>query len=90
MNFKNTLTGLAVLFSFAACTAVDSELSEMDSGFENEIVFSASSFKSDESLSTRTSIVNGGGFIWSANDTVGIYPSSGSQVYFAMTSGAGF
>ncbi|MBR5175013.1 MAG: hypothetical protein IKW89_03660 [Bacteroidales bacterium] len=89
MFFKNTLTGLAFLFSIAACTIVDTELSDPDSGFENEIVFSASSFKSDESLATRTSIVNGGGFIWSANDTVGIYPNSGSQVFFAMESGAG-
>lgn len=91
MNFKNTFTGLAVLFFITACTSVEieTELNEPNSGFENEIVFSASSFNSDESLSTRTSIVNGGGFIWSANDTVGIYPSSGSQVFFAMTSGAG-
>ncbi len=43
----------------------------------------------DDSPDTRTSIVNGNSFVWSDKDTVGIYPDSGSQVYFAMTSGAG-
>jgi len=31
----------------------------------------------------------GAKFKWSANDTVGIYPSQGSQVYFCMNRGAG-
>ena len=38
---------------------------------------------------TKTTIVNSNEFVWSANDTVGIYPNTGSQVYFAMTEGAG-
>lgn len=42
-----------------------------------------------ETVSTKTAIVNDKEFVWSVNDTVGIYPNSGSQVYFAMTEGAG-
>lgn len=42
-----------------------------------------------ESPKTKTTIVNDGEFIWTENDTVGIYPNTGSQVYFAMTEGAG-
>lgn len=42
-----------------------------------------------ERLATKTTITNGNEFIWTANDTVGIYPNTGSQVYFAMTAGAG-
>ena len=29
------------------------------------------------------------GFIWEATDTVGIYPDSGSQIYWSMEKGAG-
>lgn len=42
-----------------------------------------------ESYSTKTTIANDNEFIWTANDTVGIYPNTGSQVYFSMTEGAG-
>ena len=53
-------------------------------------VFTAEPFRClDEYPETRTSIANGNEFIWAAGDTVGIYPNSGGQVYFAMTSGVG-
>ena len=43
-------------------------------------------------LTTRTDFdinENGAAFKWGENDTVGIFPNEGSQVYFPMTSGAG-
>lgn len=43
-------------------------------------------------LTTRTDFdinKNGAAFKWGENDTVGIFPNEGSQVYFPMTSGAG-
>lgn len=43
----------------------------------------------DDGPLTRTSIINNGTFIWAEGDTVGIYPNSGSQVFFAMESEAG-
>lgn len=38
---------------------------------------------------TKTSVQNGNEFIWAEGDTVGIYPNSGAQVYFVMSSGSG-
>lgn len=34
-------------------------------------------------------IIDGENFVWEASDTVGIYPNTGSQIFFAMTNGAG-
>lgn len=55
------------------------------------ILFSVNDFQDpEESLGpTRTSLVNGSNFVWSERDTVGIYPNTGGQVYFAMAAGAG-
>ena len=60
-----------------------------------KIVFEASPFvDGDREISTRTSVVPNESytvfdFIWSAKDTVGIYPDAGSQVFFTMENGAG-
>jgi hypothetical protein len=46
----------------------------------------------DDYSGTKTGIVDGDenfNFIWVANDTVGIYPDRGSQVYFEISAGAG-
>lgn len=57
----------------------------------NQVVFSVNSFHfiGENTVDTKTSLENGHDFIWTADDTVGIYPNTGSQVYFSMTSGAG-
>ena len=57
----------------------------------NQVVFSVNNFQfiGDDEIDTKTSLRNGTEFIWSAKDTVGIYPNTGSQVFFAMTSGDG-
>ena len=55
------------------------------------IKFTASDFKYS-SVNSRTNIdinVNGAKFSWASNDTIGIFPDEGSQVYFPMESGAG-
>lgn len=56
-----------------------------------QIIFSVNEFElaDDDIPGTKTSIRNGTQFIWTATDTVGIYPDTGGQVYFSMTSGAG-
>ena len=89
MEVKRCLAFAAAIAAFASCQIEDPFIIEDTPVFEKSLVFSASDFKSDETLDTRTDIAPGGGFLWSANDTVGIFPNSGSQVYFAMTSGAG-
>ena len=89
---KILFTVLSLVLTLTACQVVETDMidtTERKSVYKNELIFSASDFKSDETLDTRTDIAPGGGFLWSANDTVGIFPNSGSQVYFAMTSGAG-
>ena len=60
-----------------------------------KIVFDASPFlDGDSDVDTRTSVVpnetyTNYEFIWSAKDTVGIYPDAGSQIFFTMENGAG-
>lgn len=54
------------------------------------IVFTVRDFiDTSDDPTTRTSILDGSRFIWSKGDTVGIYPNTGGQVYFAMEEGAG-
>ncbi len=43
----------------------------------------------DDGPLTKTSILNGSEFVWAEGDTVGIYPTKGAQVYFAVEGGAG-
>ena len=51
--------------------------------------FSVDPFAREISASTKTSIASDGTtFIWAPDDTVGIFPNVGSQVYYCMTSGA--
>ena len=79
-----TAAAVFILF-FASCSKQNREQSV------NRVTFSVNDFKlvPDDQPGTKTSIQNGTQFIWSANDTVGIYPDTGGQVYFSMTSGAG-
>lgn len=42
----------------------------------------------DAAPSTRTSLTSDGKFRWSAHDTIGIYPNTGAQIYYALSSGA--
>lgn len=57
----------------------------------DSVMFSISDYAliEDDNPISKTSIINGTEFIWSEGDTVGIYPNTGSQVYFSMESGAG-
>ncbi|MBR1927682.1 MAG: leucine-rich repeat protein [Bacteroidales bacterium] len=87
MKTTHLLAGFLFLAALVSC-GHDEFYSTDEGGAHREIVFTASSFTEDSDINTRTEIKTGGSFIWSANDTVGIYPSSGSQVYFALSEGA--
>lgn len=52
------------------------------------VSFTADSFVYDGMTKSVVDPSNGN-FTWAADDTVGIYPTSGSQIYFAMINGAG-
>ena len=48
-----------------------------------------SDFYFDEDPATKTGLTPDEKFYWAANDTLGIFPAEGSQVYFVVTDGSG-
>lgn len=91
MKKQNLLSGAlcVLLLSLSACSNED----ELQAGISTEDVNSITMTATDfEYPTTRTDFEigsSGAAFKWAANDTVGIFPNEGSQVYFPMTSGAG-
>ena len=86
MKTSLKLLGIS-LFFFSSCTE-DEQLGNIDE--VQKIVMSVEDFKfEDQSRTTLTPTDNGATFKWSANDTVGIFPETGSQIAFPMVSGAG-
>lgn len=90
MKLRNSLIYLflsAIIFS--ACT---SGIEKITDGKENvKLTFTADNFKY-ANQQTRTSFditEEGAKFTWSENDTVGIFPDQGSQVFFSMAAGSG-
>ena len=87
---RHFLYSLALLgfLSLSACqervSAVSGERQELES-----VVFSIDPYQLDEDTPATRTYLEGTSFKWAATDTVGIYPNTGAQVYFAMTSGAG-
>ena len=79
---------LSISLALTACQNLEKEL-DQERVYDKTITFSVSDFEINDSFDTRTAIVSGNKFIWTANDTVGIFPNNGSQVFFEMTSGAG-
>lgn len=78
-----------LLLSLSACSNEEDFQAEESTKEVSNITMTASDFEYPE---TRTDFVisqSGAEFKWAANDTVGIFPNVGSQVYFPMTSGAG-
>ncbi len=89
MEVKRCLAFTAVIAAFAACQIIESDVIDQGRIFDKTITFSVSDFEMNDPFETRTAIQSGNKFIWTANDTVGIFPNTGSQVFFEMTSGAG-
>lgn len=91
MKKQHLLSGVlcALLLSLSACSNEDDFQVGISTGDVNHITMTATDF---EYPTTRTDFeigTSGAAFKWAANDTVGIFPNEGSQVYFPMTSGAG-
>ena len=78
---RRFFTFLALLITAVSCINEN----DINTGV-GKVCFAADDF---DFSSSRTGLDAAGSFIWSANDTVGVCPDSGSQIYFAMTSGAG-
>lgn len=86
MKTSLKLLGISLLF-FSSCT--DEELfANVDDA--QKIIMAVEDFECiNQSRTTLTPTDDGATFKWSANDTVGIFPETGSQIAFPMTSGAG-
>ncbi len=92
-KFFKTTTALLALSALVACgedAAMDESLSLSNGKTLERISITGNNFQIDGA--TRSSVVvdNAGvNFLWAANDTVGIFPNSGSQAEFAMEEGVG-
>ena len=87
MNRTISLLGIAIIAILNSCSI--SETNSLDDQIQQKLVFNAPAFMENGYPETRTSIKPGNTFVWSANDTLGIYPNSGSQVFFAIGGGGG-
>ncbi len=91
MKYK-ILIMTALMAGAVGCSVNDLEVEQEE---PLKIVFAASPFEDgDKAIDTKTSVIPNESyssyeFIWSAKDTVGIYPDVGSQIYFTMENGAG-
>ena len=89
---KTSLT-LLLLIAFVACdeeSAFDDALN-LSNGTNLECVsITGADFQTENSVRSTVEVNPGGvQFLWSENDTVGIFPNTGDQVSFAMDEGAG-
>lgn len=89
---KHLLIGLALLIGVIGCSVQETDHNSAESV---KLVFQAAPFlNGDDSEETKTGVIPNANyssysFIWSAKDTVGIFPSQGNQIAFSMASGAG-
>lgn len=81
--------GFILLAFLSACQLSEFETDSPKYTSGKTITFSIQGFENHDLNTTRTAIENGNEFIWTENDTVGVYPGTGSQVFFEMTNGAG-
>ena len=90
--YKATSTFL-FLAAFVACgedSVVDSTLINGNSATLQHICITGEDFVMDGGARSTVEINDDGvQFLWSANDTVGIFPNTGDQVSFAMDEGIG-
>ena len=92
-KFFKTATALLALSALVACgedAAVDESLNLSNGKTLESISITGKDFQIDGA--TRSSVVvdnDGVNFLWESNDTVGIFPNSGSQAEFAMEEGVG-
>ncbi len=90
MTMTNRIFSFAILLLLTGCVERNVPQEEIQ-----KVSFSISPITvadSDDMIGTKTGIVENGNtfdFVWASNDTVGIYPDRGSQVYFEISSGSG-
>ncbi|MBR5399249.1 MAG: hypothetical protein IK103_05590 [Bacteroidales bacterium] len=89
-----SLTLMLLLFLLSSCSKDNKIVSEIDQPDLDQVKvdedvktvsFNVSNYIVDGAL-TKTDI-DGNNFVWTSGDTVGIYPNTGAQVYFAVNAG---
>lgn len=85
INMKSPVVIVASILCLLSCqNSMDDSLGQC-----RTLSFFVPAFEEVDQPLTKTNIVNSTNFVWSASDTVGIYPNSGGQVFFSMSEGAG-
>jgi len=84
MKKIRTICALSVPLLFIACSQKAFSVSDE---IIDSLEFTISPFTNGD-VTTKTSFVDGGGFLWAPDDTVGIYPDTGSQIWFELNAGA--
>lgn len=91
MNKYRVVVGaiIALMLLLPACSSNDVD-EFLIKGEVLNLIIRAENFVTDEEQSlSRTNIDPSKGFSWAEKDSIGIFPESGAQLPFAMTSGAG-
>ena len=86
--FTSALAFLS-LFAIVACSE-EAMVENPSNGELKKVSITGKDFQYDGTTRSSVNITeSGASFIWSENDTVGIFPNMGSQAEFAMSQGAG-
>ena len=89
MRYSSLMTGVLMTAVVAACLLSGCQDNTQQTRKEiGRISFCADNFQLQDDEFTKTVIGDGGSFMWTEQDTVGIYPNTGSQVFFEITDGA--
>ena len=91
-KFFKTTTALLTLSALVACgedAAMDESLNLSNGKMLESISITGKDFQTEAGTRSTVQIDNAGvKFLWAENDTVGIFPNSGSQAEFIMAEGA--
>ena len=89
-RFFRTATSLLMLSAVIACSEDSDSLNFGNETALKRVSITGADFLTENGARSNVQIDNEGvHFLWSANDTVGIFPNEGSQAEFAMEKGVG-
>ena len=84
MKKLNLITGiLSCIFLYACNNNVPETMNELNEDMR-KYIFTVKDYQWDDNGKSRTQVNSTGAFAWADNDTIGIVPEQGSQVYFAI------
>ena len=89
MKFVTKITLLLIATTIMSCSE-EAMVQNPVNGELREVCITGKNFQYESVTRSSVNITeSGASFIWSENDTVGIFPNTGSQAEFAMSQGAG-